>query len=151
MGKKRAYQISFLVLACACIAVSTVGHLLPLEWFLGLLVFAGIGVGFNYVAPFAMVPDTVEYDAVRTGERKEGAYYGMWTFIAKCGTALSIFISGLILNWGGYVANTVQIPSAKLAIRLIIGPIPAFIFICATILVQSYPLDEKSYKTLMGQ
>jgi len=151
IGKKRTYQICFAVLGIACIAVCSVGHLLSPGLFLGLLVFAGIGVGFSYVAPFAMVPDTVEFDAVKTGERKEGAYYGMWTFISKCGTALSVFISGLILNLGGYVARAVQIPSAKLAIRLIIGPIPALVFLCAFILMQFYPLDEKTYKKLMGQ
>ncbi|MDR0447936.1 MAG: MFS transporter [Treponema sp.] len=151
IGKKHTYQICFAVMGSACIAVSAIGHLLPLEWFLGLLAYAGIGVGFSYVAPFAMVPDTVEFDAVNTGIRKEGAYYGMWTFISKCGTALSVFISGFILNMGGYVANAVQIPSARFAIRLIIGPIPAIVFLVAIILVQFYPLDEKTYKKFMGQ
>jgi len=151
LGKKSTYQICFVVLLIACLLVSGIGHLLPIELFLLLLVFAGIGVGFGYVAPFAMVPDTIEFDAVKTGERKEGAYYGMWTFFSKCGAALSIFISGLILNAGGYVANAVQTDTAKMAIRLIIGPLPAIIFICAVILVNFYPLDEKSYKKLMGQ
>ena len=151
IGKKWTYQICFIDLFIACAAVSTIGHLLPPELFLCLLLFAGIGVGFSYVAPFAMVPDTVEFDAVKTGERKEGAYYGMWTFISKCGIALSVFISGLILNIGGYVPKAVQMPSARLAIRLIVGPIPAFVFLCAFILMQFYPLDEKTYKKLMGQ
>jgi len=165
IGKKRTYQICFIVLGIACIAVSSVGHLLSPGMFLGLLGFAGIGVGFSYVAPFAMVPDTVEFDAVTTGERKEGPYYGMWTFIAKVGMALSSLISGLILSRGGYTAalierikeaiadqQVIQIPSsAQLAIRLIIGPIPALVFLGAFILMQFYPLDEKTYKKLMGQ
>jgi GPH family glycoside/pentoside/hexuronide:cation symporter len=151
IGKRRTYQICFLVIGAACAAVSAAGHLLPPHLFLGLMVFAGIGVGFSYVAPFAMVPDTVEYDAVRTGERKEGAYYGMWTFISKVGAALSVFVSGLILNWGGYVAKAVQGPKALLAIRLIIGPIPAVIFLGAFVLMRFYPLDEKTYRKIMGQ
>jgi GPH family glycoside/pentoside/hexuronide:cation symporter len=151
IGKRKAYQICFAIIGSACIVVATVGHLLPVPFFLLLLVYAGIGVGFSYVAPFAMVPDAVEYDAVRTGERKEGAYYGMWTFISKVGTALSMLISGFILKLGGYIPDVVQNPQAKLAIRIIIGPIPALIFLGALILMQSYTLDEKSYKKLMGQ
>ncbi|MDR1930678.1 MAG: MFS transporter [Treponema sp.] len=151
IGKKRTYQICFAVIGSACIIVAAVGHLLSVPYFLALLAYAGIGVGFSYVAPFAMVPDTVEYDAVKTGERKEGAYYGMWTFISKVGAALSMFISGLILKLGGYAANTVQGPGARLAIRIIIGPIPALIFLAALLLMQFYTLDEKSYKKLMGQ
>jgi GPH family glycoside/pentoside/hexuronide:cation symporter len=151
IGKRRTYQICFAVIGIACIAVSALGHLLPPPFFLGLLVFAGIGVGFSYVAPFAMVPDTVEYDAVRTGERKEGAYYGMWTFISKAGAALSMFLSGQILSLGGYVPRAVQGPGARLAIRLIIGPIPALIFLSAFILMRFYPLDERTYKKLLNQ
>ncbi|MDR0402225.1 MAG: MFS transporter [Treponema sp.] len=151
IGKKRTYQICFAVIGSACVIVAAAGHLLPPPLFLVLLAYAGVGVGFSYVAPFAMVPDTVEFDAVRTGERKEGAYYGMWTFISKVGTALSMLLSGLILKLGGYVANEVQGPGARLAIRLIIGPIPALIFLGALILMRFYTLDEKSYKKLMGQ
>ncbi|MDR2766971.1 MAG: MFS transporter, partial [Treponema sp.] len=151
IGKKKTYQICFVIIGSACGIVALVGHLLPPPLFLLLLAYAGVGVGFSYVAPFAMVPDTVEFDAVKTGERKEGAYYGMWTFISKAGTALSMLLSGLILKLGGYAANQVQGPPARLAIRLIIGPIPALIFLGALILMQSYPLDEKTYKKLMGQ
>ncbi|MDR2048066.1 MAG: MFS transporter [Treponema sp.] len=151
IGKKKTYQICFAIIGSACVVVAAAGHLLPPPLFLVLLAYAGVGVGFSYVAPFAMVPDTVEFDAVKTGERKEGAYYGMWTFISKTGTALSMLVSGIILKLGGYAANQVQAPPARLAIRLIIGPIPALIFLVALLLMQSYPLDEKTYKKLMGQ
>jgi GPH family glycoside/pentoside/hexuronide:cation symporter len=151
IGKRRTYQICFALIGIACILVSAMGHLLPPVLFLGLMVFAGIGVGFSYVAPFAMVPDTVEYDAVRTGERKEGAYYGMWTFVSKAGMALSMFLSGLILDFGGYAAHQIQGPGAKLAIRLIIGPIPAVIFLLALLVMQLYPLNEGAYRKIMGQ
>jgi GPH family glycoside/pentoside/hexuronide:cation symporter len=151
IGKKTTYQICFAVIGSACVIVAAAGHLLPPPLFLALLAYAGIGVGFSYVAPFAMVPDTVEFDAVRTGERKEGAYYGMWTFISKTGSALSMLVTGFVLKLGGYVANQVQAPPARLAIRLIIGPIPAVIFLAAFVLMQFYPLDEKTYKKLMGQ
>jgi GPH family glycoside/pentoside/hexuronide:cation symporter len=97
-----------------------------------------------------MVPETIELDAIKTGERKEGAYYGMWTFISKVGQALSVVIAGLILSLGGYAANQVQTPGAKIAIRIIIGPLPAIILIGAIVLVQFYPLNEKKYKELLS-
>jgi GPH family glycoside/pentoside/hexuronide:cation symporter len=76
--------------------------------------------------------------------------------------AISSFISGMILNLGKYIkpdkidADTIvktlaQPESAKIAIRLIIGPLPALVFLCAIILIQFYPLDEKTYKKMMGQ
>lgn len=149
IGKKRTYQICFLILSSACMVIFFLGHILGPEFFLAFMIYAGIGVGFSYVAPFAMVPDTIEYDAAVSGERKEGAYYGMWTFISKLGTSLSVFASGLILSVGGYIANQTQSISALRAIRLIIGPIPALILLGAALLINGYSLDESTYIKLM--
>jgi len=148
IGKKRTYQICFVALATASMIIYFLGHRLGPNFFLGMMVYAGIGVGFGYVAPFAMIPDAVDYGAAQIGERDEGAYYGILTFISKLGTSLSVFVSGLILSAGGYVANAVQGDSAISAIRLIVGPIPAAVLICALLLVEKYPLDEKSFNAM---
>jgi GPH family glycoside/pentoside/hexuronide:cation symporter len=154
IGKKRTYQICFVIIASACGIIYLLGHRLPAGFFYGLMVYAGIGVGFSYVAPFAMVPDAIEYEALKTGERKEGAYYGMWTFISKLGTALAIFVSGQILELGGYIpqagnSSVVQPPPVFNAIRLIIGPIPIVVLGTAILLIQFYPLDQKRYRDLL--
>jgi GPH family glycoside/pentoside/hexuronide:cation symporter len=151
IGKKLTYQICFVIIASAGMIIFFLGHILGPNFFLVLMVYAGIGVGFSYVSPFAMVPDTVEFDAVKTGERKEGAYYGMWTFTSKAGQALAVFVSGLILARGGYIPGADQSAGALLAIRLIIGPLPALILLGALVLIRFYPLDEAAYKKIMGQ
>jgi GPH family glycoside/pentoside/hexuronide:cation symporter len=151
LGKKRTYQISFALMASACAAIFLFGHTLGPKFFIAMMVYAGAGVGFGYVPPWAMVPDTVEYDAKRTGKRKEGAFYGMWTFTSKVGTSLALFATGIILNWGGYVADAVQSEAGKLAIRLIVGPIPVAILIAAIVLIQFYPLDEKAYNAILAE
>jgi GPH family glycoside/pentoside/hexuronide:cation symporter len=150
IGKKLTYQISLFILASACMTIFLFAHRLGMGFFYGFMVYAGIGLGFGYVAPWAMVPDTVEYDAIKTGKRKEGAFYGMWTFTSKVGTSLAIFLTGVILSLANYSANAAQQPSsAKLAIRLLVGPIPAAVFLAAMVLVQLYPLDEKAYAALI--
>jgi GPH family glycoside/pentoside/hexuronide:cation symporter len=152
IGKKRTYQICFAIIASACMIIFFFGQAGGIGFFLALMVYAGIGVGFSYVAPYAMAPDTIDYDAVKTGgERKEGAYYGIWTFISKLGTALSVFISGAILSLGGYSANTEQTEAAITAIRFLIGPIPAIVLLCALVVIQFYTLDEETFKKLTGQ
>lgn len=151
IGKKRTYQVCFAVLAISCLAIGAFAHVLGMGFFLGMMAFAGIGMGFGYAAPWAMVPDAVELDAVRTGKRKEGAFYGMWTFTSKIGTSLAVFLAGLFLQWGGYAANLAEQSPATLAtIRLIVGPIPAVTFIVALLLVERYPLDEKAYAAMMA-
>ena len=152
IGKMRTYQICFAIISSACALIFFFGHRLPsIEYFYALMVYAGIGVGFSYVAPFAMVPDAIKFEAAKTGEGKEGAYYGMWTFISKFGTAIAIFLAGQILNLGGYIshageASMEQPESVFNAIRIIIGPIPILILIAAIVMVNFYPLDKKEYR-----
>ncbi|MDR0513474.1 MAG: MFS transporter [Treponema sp.] len=148
IGKRRTYQICFIVISSACALIYFLGHQTPIEFFFGIMVFAGIGVGFSYVAPFAMVPDVIEFEAAKTGERKEGAYYGVWTFVSKLGTALALFVTGHVLEWGGYIAEVgaiavVQPPEVFYAIRLIVGPIPIGVLLAAAVLINFYPLDKK--------
>ena len=149
IGKRTTYQIGLGLIALACVAIFLFAHILGLKFFFGTMLFAGIGLGLTFVAPWAMVPDTVEWDAVNTGNRKEGAYYGMWTFLSKCGQALAIGLSGLILSWNGYVAEAVQSPAAIFAIRLLIGPIPAVVFALAVLVLFFYPITEKVYNEMM--
>lgn len=152
IGKKRTYQICFAVLASACLIIYLFGHRFGSGFFLVMMVYAGIGVGFGYVAPWAMVPDAIEFDAVRTGNRKEGAFYGMWTFTSKVGTSLAIALTGAILGAAGYAANLAEQSATTLrAIRLIIGPIPALVFILAILLIERYPIDEKTYVRFMEE
>lgn len=152
IGKKRTYQICFAILASACLIIYLLGHRLGSSFFLAMMVYAGIGIGFGYVAPWAMVPDAIEFDAVRTGNRKEGAFYGMWTFTSKVGTSLAIALTGLILGAAGYAANLPEQSSSALgAIRLIIGPLPTVVFLAAMILIERYPIDEKTYARFMAE
>jgi len=151
IGKKTTYQICFVIIASACGTIFFLGHRMPVEFFYFVMIYAGIGVGFSYVAPFAMVPDVIEYEAAKTGVRNEGAYYGMWTFISKLGTALALFVSGHILTLGGYISQAaegtaVQPPSVFGAIRTIIGPLPAVVLLAAIVVIQFYPLDKKEYR-----
>jgi GPH family glycoside/pentoside/hexuronide:cation symporter len=157
IGKKRTYQFSLAMLAISCIAIFFLGHILGMSFFIAMMVFAGIGIGFGYVAPYAMVPDTVEFDAIKTGKRKEGAFYGMWTFTSKVGTSLAIALTGVILSLAKYIAPSTtdlspfQPESTLFAIRMLIGPIPALTFIAAIVLVQFYALDEKTYAKILAE
>ncbi len=150
IGKHRTYQLGFLFLGMACLLIYFFGHILGQTYFFAVMALAGVGLGLAFVAPWAMVPDTIEWDARKTGDRKEGTYYGMWTFISKSGQALSIGISGLLLGKAGYVADIPQTERSLEAIRVLIGPIPALIFFAGIVLMAFYPITEKTYNEMMS-
>lgn len=150
IGKKRTYQIALGIMAVSCMAIFALGHIIGMTFTLVVMVFAGVGIGFAYVPPFAMLPDVVEVDAAKTSIRKEGAYYGMWTFVSKLGVALAPALTGVFLGMSGFIADAVQTPATILAIRFVIGPIPAAILILAIFIIERYPLDEKTYDKLIA-
>ena len=151
LGKKRTYQLALLILTISCLLIFFFAHTLGMGFTLGVMVFAGIGIGFAYVPPFAMLPDVVEVDAVQTKNRKEGAYYGMWTFFSKIGVALAAALAGMFMGMAGFVANVAEQTGATiLTIRLLIGPVPALIFLTGILLIRRYTLDEETYNEIMA-
>ena len=70
--------------------------------------------------------------------------------MSKIGQALAWLATGLVLALGHYAANIAQAGPAKLAIRFLVGPLPALFLFGALILVRFYPLDEKTYASVLA-
>jgi Na+/melibiose symporter-like transporter len=51
-------------------------------------------------------------------------------------------IIGAVLSLTGYIPDATQFPEALFGIRLLLGPIPAVIFILALITLYCYPINE---------
>jgi GPH family glycoside/pentoside/hexuronide:cation symporter len=149
IGKVRTYQLSMLLLAAACALIGVLGPSVGVTGMFVIMAFAGIGMGFGYAPPFALVPDTIEVVAQRTGFREEGSYYGFMTFSTKLGQSLASLVIGTILGLAGYAANQAQSDSSLAAIQLITSPLPVAMFLLAAVLLQFYPLDKKTYQSLV--
>jgi GPH family glycoside/pentoside/hexuronide:cation symporter len=151
-GKKLVYGTGFVIMAIGLMVLFFIGHTMSIAFNLIMMAFMGVGMGFLYAMPYAIVADSIEYDYLRTGERREGAFFGIWTWGLKIGQALAAFIMGVTLEAMGYVANALpQVPSAQLGIRLFLGPIAAAFFILACVVLYFYPITEKRYKEILDQ
>jgi len=150
-GKVRTYQLAMLILAAASLTVWLFGSSLGPNFVVGVMGFAGIGLGFSYAPPYALLPDAIEVEARKTGKRDEGAYYGVWNVAVKLGQAGAVGAAGLLMGWAGYVAHEAhQAAPALVSIQALVGPIPAFFFLAAALLLTRYPLDEKTYREAIG-
>jgi len=146
--KKIAYAIGLGIVAMVCLLVFFFAEFFPV-WFMFLMMgIAGLGLSATYVSPWAIVPDTIEHDYVKTGVRKEGVYYGLWTFISKTGQALAVFLMGQVLAAVGYVENVAQSPASILGIRFLLGPLPFVFLVLGAVIVLFYPITAKKYEEL---
>lgn len=120
-----------------------------------LAALSGSGIATAYVLPWSMVPDVVEYDQLRSGQRREGSYYAFASFFQKLATGAALWGMGMALSLTGYItppsggALPVQPTQAVNAIRFFIGPVPGLLLILAVLFAWRYPISrEKHQETL---
>ena len=141
LGKNFSYCVGLAVLCISTMIIFFTGHRIGLVGLALLFVCAGIGVGFAFATPWAMLPDAIAWQPDMA--HNEGCYYGVWTFASKLGQAVSTGVSGLILGAAGYHADVIQSPGTIFAIRLIAGPIAAITCLSGFVLIHFYPIDKK--------
>ncbi len=153
LGKRAVYMIGM----CFWIGVQLVLFFVQpdqvaLAVVLGFL--AGIGIATAYLIPWSMMPDVIEYEELRTGERREGVFYGFMVFLQKLGLALGLFLVSLALEWQGfdqYAPIGQQPESALIAIRVMLGPLPAIVLILGIVLTAFYPITRATHARTLAQ
>jgi glycoside/pentoside/hexuronide:cation symporter, GPH family len=123
-----------------------------------LLAFlSGAGIATAYVIPWAMVPDVIEYDEVRTGQRREGSYYAFASFFQKLATGAALSAMALALASTGYITPSAAQPTplqpaaAVQAIRWFAGPIPAALLLLAILCAWFYPITRQAHHQLLEE
>ncbi len=153
LGKRGAYNVGMSIFAASVIVFFLFGHATGPSFAFVVMAVAGVGFATQYVMPYSIIPDIVEYDYAENGVRREGVFYGLWTFMSKIGQAIGISLNGLVLSLFGYretVADVVvaQPRSALIGIRLIAGPIPAFFFVIGVVVLSFYPISRSVYRQI---
>ena len=113
----------------------------------------GPGVAAAHVLPWAMLPDVVELDRLEGGVERTGQFYGMMTFLEKVVLAATLWGVGLALQFSGYVEGAVTQPeSARLAILVMLGPVPGVVLLVAAVGAWLYPpLTRDEHATAVAQ
>ncbi len=120
-----------------------------------LAVMAGFGVSTAYLIPWSMIPDVIELDELRTGQRREGIFYAFMVLLQKIGLAVALFLVGQALERSGFMETIPGEPaptqplSALLAIRLAIGPLPTLALICGLVLAYFYPITREVHAEIL--
>ncbi len=141
-GKRRLYLAAILAAALIMPLFFFVGKLaLPLGadlQFLVLLALAGLALGVLYVLPGALISDCVDYDAARTGSRREAIYVAVQGILQNAAVAVSTALLAQQFRLFGYS------PADPTGIYLL-GPLAGLLFLASFLIFLPYRLDEKLY------
>ena len=115
----------------------------------------GCGMSGIQILPYASIPDIVELDEYTYGVRREGAYFGVQSFVYKLSNGVALALVSLLLQVFGYKAppflneatgevvySYIQSQTAQVAVRIIFCTLPIVIFVISIIC---------AYKANMGR
>ncbi len=126
------------------------------ELVIPLALLAGAGVSVAYLIPWAMMPDVMEVDELKTGMRREGIFYGFMVFLQKASIALAGLAVTWTLSFTGYITPTDAVPvpvqpdEALRAIRFFIGPVPAVILAISLVIAWGYPITRQAHADMLA-
>lgn len=145
-GKKRTYMVLLFVYGAGMAS-----------WYLWVpgeaeIFFYARAVGIGIVSTgtllcaLALLPDTMEYDRLVTGEARDGTISGVFTLVEKVAGALGPFAIGILLQSMGLVAgrdpSIAQPPEALEAVKIGMSLVPAVFCLAAVPFLLLYKLDE---------
>ncbi|NEP60857.1 MAG: MFS transporter [Symploca sp. SIO2G7] len=107
----------------------------------------GAGLSTFYLVPFAMLPDVIDDEELRTGERQEGIFISLMVFLQKVGVAIAIFLSGWLLDWADHIGPDTRL----LVIRLIASALPSLLIFGGLYCVYRYPLSRRAHHRIRLQ
>jgi glycoside/pentoside/hexuronide:cation symporter, GPH family len=145
IGKPKVLMTSIVLVL---IAVSTTWWTFtPDNKWLMLLNTAFIGAG--YAGLWLMIPsmqvDVVDYDELKSGERREGSYASIFSWVLKLSFVIGFMISGPLIEWTGFDAalNNNQAEGVYTTMRIGYLVIPIVALLIALYLLKIFPITAE--------
>jgi GPH family glycoside/pentoside/hexuronide:cation symporter len=110
-----------------------------------LAFLAGTAGGCGSIMSPSIQTDVIDFDEHRTGERKEGAYFAAWNFGYKSATGLTLMLTGLTLEWAGFVPNAVQNKATLDSMLALYALFPLVCFLIGALLCSRFSLGEQEH------
>ena len=135
-GKREVFVIAGLVQASGCLVFF---FATPIPITIACAALVGAADGGLSTLGASLGADVTARSAARSGQHKEGVYFAVWSFGGKLAVGAAILLVGLVLDAGGFVPGAAQDAQAQLAIRTLLGAVPASLVFASTALMLRYP------------
>ena len=147
-GKKRTFIGSTLGGAAISLWISA----MPAVPVVVVASFFALGIAQNLVTAvmWPFVSDVADYGEWRSGNRSDGGTVAVFFFFRRWSQAAAAGLAGWGLALGGFVVGGgAQPESAVVAIRWLVGAVPAALALGGALLFMLYPLDERRHAAIL--
>lgn len=131
----------------AVFGVAVLGYLAPSTVLGAVLVGVGVGVGVGGLLQLleVMLGQIIDDDAMRTGHRREGAYFGVNGFVVRGAVILQALVAAAVLTSSGFDATLAdaQPEGVDSGIRIMLAVIPLAFTALAWICFWLYPIRSR--------
>ena len=125
------------------------------DWSVATLAAVAALTGIGYAAvdlmPWAMLGEVIDEDDLITGERREGVYNGIFTFLRKLGGALAVFLALGLLDLLGFQRGGEQPETVRQAIRWMTALSPPLFLLLGVAVLWRYPLTRHAHAAIQAK
>ena len=122
----------------------------PRLWIFVGAAIGGVGYAAADMIPWSMLGEVVDEDEFTTGERREGLYFGLFTFLRKLGGASAVALGLGVLDLSGFVANQAQSETTLTTIRVLTAVVPAVFVVLGAWVARGYPLTRARHAEILA-
>jgi sugar (glycoside-pentoside-hexuronide) transporter len=120
-----------------------------------LWIFVGAAIGgVGYAAadmiPWSMLGEVVDEDELLTGQRREGLYFGLFTFLRKLGGASAVALGLFCLDLSGFTPNQAQSEATLSTIRVLTAVAPGVFVVLGAWVARGYPLTRARHAEILA-
>jgi len=112
---------------------------------------SGAGYSAADMIPWSMIADVADEDEILSGERREGLYVGVFTFLRKLAGAASVAIAFLGLDLVGFKSDTGNSEEAIWFLRGATALIPAILVIASAWVARKYSLSYGRHQAILEE
>lgn len=121
------------------VPILTIGH--------GLV---GFFASILRIMPASMIADVADEDELVTGQRREGSFFGIFTFGQQSAASVSLLITGVLVDrFASLIPGQAQQSVLTInRIATLYSLLPASLLVVAAVLIMRYTLDRRKVKAI---
>jgi sugar (glycoside-pentoside-hexuronide) transporter len=123
----------------------------PKLWIFVGAAIGGVGYAAADMIPWSMLGEVVDEDELRSGERREGLYFGLFTFLRKLGGASAVAIALWVLELSGYTNDQPQSEETLTTIRVLTAVVPGVFVALGGWIALGYPLSRARHAEILRE